>query len=88
MSFVDTLPTRLTNISHYGYTAVMQLKAYLAAKGITLGQFARLVGAKNARTIQRYVKGARTPSAAMMAKIVEQTEGQVMPNDFLVTTDN
>lgn len=60
----------------------MTLSDYLAANALSLGQFARRIGAKNARTVQRYVKGARTPSPAMMAAIARETGGQVRPNDF------
>lgn len=60
----------------------MRLAAYLALNGISLSAFAREVGAKNARTIQRYTKHGRVPAGAMMARIMTATEGQVQPSDF------
>jgi transcriptional regulator with XRE-family HTH domain len=60
----------------------MQLADYLAAQGLSLNEFARRVGAKNARTIQRYTKHGRTPSGRMMAEIARVTNGAVQPNDF------
>lgn len=60
----------------------MKLHAYLAERRISLSAFARQVGAKNARTIQRYTKHGRVPSGPMMAKIMAETGGAVQPNDF------
>ena len=60
----------------------MQLAAYLADREISMSAFARAVGAKNARTIQRYVKHGRLPSRVMMDRITAETEGAVQPNDF------
>lgn len=60
----------------------MQLATYLAQEGLSLSAFAVRVGAKNARTVQRYVKQTRIPSGAMMAKIAEATAGAVQPSDF------
>lgn len=60
----------------------MQLADYLAEQRISLSAFARQVGAKNARTIQRYTKHGRVPAGSMMAKIMVATNGRVQPNDF------
>lgn len=60
----------------------MQLSEYLSEEGISLSAFARQVGAKNARTIQRYTKHGRIPAGSMMAKIMDATDGKVQPNDF------
>ena len=64
----------------------MQLSEYLSEKGISLSAFARQVGAKNARTIQRYTKHGRIPAGAMMAKIMAATDGKVQPNDFFAAS--
>lgn len=61
----------------------MKLAVYLADNGVSLSAFARQVGAKNARTIQRYTKHGRVPSGTMMARIMAETNGMVRPNDFL-----
>ncbi|MDR6789556.1 hypothetical protein J2Y58_002929 [Sphingomonas sp. BE138] len=60
----------------------MKLSAYLAENGISLSAFARQVGAKNARTIQRYTKHGRVPSGSMIIKIMAVTNGSVQPTDF------
>lgn len=60
----------------------MQLASFLRESGISLNAFARQIGAKNARTVQRYTKHGRIPSSRMMQKIVTATEGKVQPNDF------
>ncbi len=60
----------------------MQLQAYLSTNDISLSEFARRVGAKNARTVQRYTKHGRMPSRRMMEAIVRETNGEVQPNDF------
>lgn len=60
----------------------MKLSDFLAARGMSLSEFARLIGAKNARTVQRYTKHGRIPSGGMMAKIAIVTGGEVQPNDF------
>lgn len=61
----------------------MKLATYLAAETISLGEFARRIGAKNARTVQRYTVHGRIPSGSMMAKIMAATDGKVQPADFL-----
>lgn len=60
----------------------MKLAAYLNSRGITLGEFARQINAKNARTVQRYIKHGRIPSGMMMARIAQVTGGAVSPSDF------
>lgn len=61
----------------------MQLATYLAAENISLSEFARRIGAKNARTVQRYTKHGQIPGGKMMAKIMRETGGKVQPADFL-----
>jgi len=62
----------------------MTLEQYLNRESLSLGEFARRVGAKNARTVQRYVKGLRRPSMPMMDAISRETGGAVQASDFLV----
>ena len=64
----------------------MELAKYLASEGITLSEFARRIGAKNARTVQRYTKHGRIPSGSMMAQIMKETGGEVQPADFFSTS--
>lgn len=61
----------------------MKLSDYLAEAGMSLSEFARRIGARNARTVQRYTKHGRIPSGPMMARIVTATNGKVMPGDFI-----
>jgi transcriptional regulator with XRE-family HTH domain len=60
----------------------MQLKTYLAAKSITLEEFARRIGAANAGVVHKYANNVRVPRPKYMAAIVRETEGAVQPNDF------
>ena len=60
----------------------MKLAAYLETNGISYAEFARRIGAHNARTAERYAKGQRVPAGRLMAEIVRETKGEVQPNDF------
>ncbi|MBO9377695.1 hypothetical protein GG804_13040 [Sphingomonas histidinilytica] len=65
----------------------MKLIDYLSSEVISLNAFAARIGAKNARTVQRWTKspgsaGYRMPSTAMMDAIMRETGGKVQPNDF------
>ena len=62
----------------------MDLKDYLDGEGISLGEFARRINVRNARTVQRYIKKLRVPNGPVMARIAEETGGKVTPNDFLL----
>lgn len=62
--------------------AAMQLQAYLDEERITYTDFARRIGTKHARTVERYAKGARYPRKEMMAAIRRETGGRVTPDDF------
>lgn len=63
----------------------MTLTDYLRSTGLSMNEFARRIGAKNARTVQRYTGHGRIPSGLMMARIVAATGGLVQPTDFLDT---
>jgi Asp-tRNA(Asn)/Glu-tRNA(Gln) amidotransferase B subunit len=60
----------------------MELAAYLAEQRTSYAAFARVIGSKHARTVERYAKGKQRPNAVMMAAIVQATGGRVTPNDF------
>lgn len=68
----------------------MQLALYLERQGTSYTAFARLIGTKHARTVERYAKRQQRPNAAMMQAIVAATCGAVTPNDFfdLVQVDD
>lgn len=57
------------------------LKAYLSQRQISIAQFGVRVGVNNRSTMQRYVEG-RLPPPDVMAAIVRETKGEIMPNDF------
>lgn len=80
--FDQRLISKLDTFSHWARMVTMKLAVYLADNGISLSAFARTVGAKNARTIQRYTKHGRVPAGTMMARIMAATDGKVLPNDF------
>ncbi|MDB5733182.1 MAG: hypothetical protein JWQ03_3077 [Variovorax sp.] len=65
----------------------MQLATYLSQRSISLGEFARQIGARNARTVQRYTKHGRIPSGQMLAQIHRATNGLVTVEDFLPSTE-
>jgi hypothetical protein len=60
----------------------MRLEAYLKREKLTLSAFARQIGTKHARTVERHAKGYSIPSREMMARITTATGGEVTANDF------
>jgi hypothetical protein len=60
----------------------MLLTDYLSREELSFSEFARRIGTKHARTVERYAKGQAIPNRVMMPRIVEQTAGEVRPNDF------
>jgi transcriptional regulator with XRE-family HTH domain len=61
---------------------LMRLASYLKAEGLTYTEFARRIGACNARTVERYAKGQRVPAGKFMAAISRESAGAVQPDDF------
>ncbi len=59
----------------------MKLRDWLAKERLSPTEFAKRLGRPQA-TIARYVSGSRIPEQAIMAEIVEATNGEVVPNDF------
>lgn len=60
----------------------MTLGQYLTDNEISFSEFARRIGTKHARTVERYVKNKRVPSGRMMAAIIKATDGAVQVSDF------
>src|SRR5271165_3443247 len=61
----------------------MKLSAYLAREKLTAAGFAERIRAP-ASTITRILRGERSPSLEVMARIAEASGGAVAPNDFLI----
>jgi len=61
----------------------MTLRDYLAEAHLSYGAFAKMIGVKNGRTVQRYVEGQRFPRPNLMVAIIRATDGKVQPTDFL-----
>jgi len=60
----------------------MLLTEYLKREELSFSEFARRIGTKHARTVERYAKRQAIPNRVMMHRITEQTSGAVTPNDF------
>lgn len=65
----------------------MQLQSYLDTEKLTYTEFARRIGTKHARTVERYAKGQRIPRPKMMGRIVRETGGQVTAADFTLAAE-
>lgn len=61
----------------------MQLSEYLSQNNETARAFGSKIGVKGPATIYRYMQGIRFPSARILKKIEEATNGEVTANDFL-----
>lgn len=60
----------------------MKLSDYLSSENVSMSEFARRIEVRNARTVQRYVRGERVPTRSVMERISRETDGRVCPNDF------
>jgi hypothetical protein len=60
----------------------MRLADYLRDHSLSYSEFARRIGTRHARTVERHAKGLQRPNDALMAAIFEATSGSVTPNDF------
>ena len=63
----------------------MKLGTYLALSRIKYDDFAERIGVANAGVISKYVTGQRYPRRKFLEAIVRETDGDVQPNDFLLT---
>lgn len=61
---------------------LMKLTAYLEKNNLRPATFAMRLGVPTS-TITRLVNGEKRPGMELMEKIAKETEGLVMPNDFL-----
>jgi transcriptional regulator with XRE-family HTH domain len=59
----------------------MKLKDWLDKEGLTVSEFARLMGSPQP-TVWRYVNGDRMPEKEAMRKITELTKRKVDARDF------
>lgn len=59
-----------------------KLRDYRTARGLSQGDFAKSVGVQKA-TISRIEKGKRTPSMALVSRMVEATDGVLRADDFM-----
>lgn len=60
----------------------MKLADWLKKHKITPTEFGRRIGVESPSTTARYARGERVPRPSIMKKIIEETKGQVQPNDF------
>lgn len=60
----------------------MQLSEYLKAKGVSDEDFGQSIGVTR-QAVHRYKTFDRFPDRPVLAKILEVTDGEVTPNDFL-----
>ena len=60
----------------------MPLAEWIRGKGRTQRAVARQLGVSPS-TLSRLLKGERSPSASLMRRVFELTEGQVTPSDLV-----
>jgi DNA-binding transcriptional regulator YiaG len=60
----------------------MKLTDYLNLESMTHADFARLIEVSR-EAVRLWTAGERTPRKEQMQRIMEVTDGQVTPNDFL-----
>ncbi len=59
----------------------MRLEDWLKKEERTVAWFARQIGVPRS-TIDRVIREQRSPTHAVMEKIIQATGGEVLPNDF------
>lgn len=64
----------------------MTLGDFLTQTGLSQIEFARRIGV-NQQSVNRYVRGARVPNAAISLRIMAETHGRVTPTDFVVVAN-
>lgn len=60
----------------------MKLNDFLTANNIAPASFASRLGVTR-EALRLWTSGQRTPKQAFMMRIIKETNGAVMPNDFL-----
>jgi transposase len=59
----------------------LTLGRYLERQRMTPLAFSLRIGVSD-ETVRRYVRGIRVPESPIMKRIIAETRGAVMPNDF------
>lgn len=59
----------------------MRLDDWLKQRGVSEAAFGRQIGVKQ-QSVNRYRKHENIPDRDIMARIVDATGGEVLPNDF------
>lgn len=65
----------------YGFR--MKLSDYLKHTNTTPSEFAHRIGT-SVPSVRRYLDGSRKPSSEIVKRIITETDGAVMPNDFWI----
>jgi hypothetical protein len=65
----------------------MKLFEYLHYNNISLKVFGNRIGVSSP-TMTAYKKGIKIPPKSTMEKIIKETKGQVMPNDFYLKQES
>lgn len=65
----------------------MKLADWLERTGIRRNEFARRIGVKP-QTVTGYCDGSFPPSLRIASIIAHETDGAVMPNDFLIDRES
>jgi hypothetical protein len=61
----------------------MKLSTFLEETKLSYTEFAKRIGTKHPRTVERYAKGQRFPRGDALAAIRRETEGKVTADDFV-----
>lgn len=59
-----------------------KLEKYLAEKKLTQAEFAERIGSSQ-ENVSRYISGTRFPRPRTLARIIEETNGELTAGDFL-----
>ena len=62
----------------------MKLSDFMTASGLDDDQMAALLGGCSAHAVKKWRYGERLPRPEQLRRIAEVTDGQVMPNDFVM----
>jgi hypothetical protein len=62
----------------------MKIQTYMTANKISPEAMAELVGGVTESGVRKWVYGERIPRPDQLRRIAEVTNGEVMPNDFIL----